>query len=368
MASRWVLHVDLDQFVAAVELRRRPELVGLPVVVGGDGDPRRPRQVVATATYEARERGVRSGVPMARALRLCPDAVFLPHDAAAYDAASAEVMAVLRHLEADVPVDVEVLGWDEAFLGCETDDPQGLAETVRAAVRGATGLSCAVGIGDNRLRAKTATGFAKPGGIARLTAEDWDAVMGERPVRELWGVGPRTSARLAALGVTTVAELARADHVLLAEHFGPATGPWLVLLGRGRSGADVDPTPWRARSVSHETTFPTDLRTAAEVREAVAHLAARVAHDAAADGRAVVRVAVKARTRPFLTSTRSVPLRPPLQGDAVTATGAVTDAALAALDRFPGGAGEPGDDGVLARPVRLLGVRAELVTDGDDGR
>jgi DNA polymerase-4 len=116
----WVLHVDLDQFLVAVEVRRRPELRGLPVVVGGDGNPRRPRQVVASASYEAREFGVRSGMALAQALRRCPDAVFLASDRAAYDAASAEVMATLRTF----PAAVEVWGWDEAFLGVDTDDPE----------------------------------------------------------------------------------------------------------------------------------------------------------------------------------------------------------------------------------------------------
>src|SRR3954471_22235815 len=160
----WVLHVDLDQFLAAVEVRRRPELAGLPVVVGGDGNPLRPRQVVATASYEARAFGVRAGVPLVAALRRCPDCVFLPHDRPAYDAASAEVMAVLRSF----PVTVEVWGWDEAFVGVHTDDPRRVAAELRAAVLERTGLSCAVGIGDTRLVAKTATRAAKPGGIAAL--------------------------------------------------------------------------------------------------------------------------------------------------------------------------------------------------------
>ncbi|WP_336921086.1 DNA polymerase IV [Aquipuribacter sp. SD81] len=350
--SRWVLHVDLDQFVAAVEVRRRPELAGRPVVVGGDGDPRRPRQVVATATYEARALGVRSGVPMSRALRLCPEAVFLPHDAPAYDAASAEVMAALGTL----PVAVEVLGWDEAFLGTDTDDPRGLAEQVRRTVREATTLSCAVGIGDNRLRAKTATGFAKPGGIATLTERDWAAVMGPRPVRELWGVGPRTASRLAELGVSTVEELAAADHEVLARRFGPATGPWLVLTGRGRSSAVVDPAPWVPRSASRETTFASDLTTPLEVRAALGRLADDVAADVAADGRAVVRVAVKVRVRPFLTRTRSVAVRP-----ATTDPTALLAAALEALSRLDTGSDAGTDaEGGLLRPVRLLGVRADF--------
>ena len=125
----WVLHVDLDQFLAAVEVLRRPELAGRPVVVGGDGDPARPRQVVATASYEARAFGVRSGMPLRPAARRCPDAVFLPSDRPAYDAASAEVMATLRSF----PVVVEVWGWDEAFVGAVTDDPEALARAVQAA-------------------------------------------------------------------------------------------------------------------------------------------------------------------------------------------------------------------------------------------
>lgn len=343
MPSRWVLHVDLDQFIAAVEVLRRPELVGRPVVVGGDGDPTRPRQVVATASYEAREHGVRSGVPMSRALKLCPEAVFLAHDAPAYDAASEQVMAVLGEL----PVLVQVLGWDEAFLGSDTDDPQTLAHEVRRRVLERTRLSCAVGIGDNTLRAKTATGFAKPGGVATLTEADWLTVMGQEPTRSLWGVGPRTSARLEAMGITTVEQLARADHVALAAELGPSTGPWLVLLGRGRSTAEVDPTPWVPRSASRETTFTEDLTEPEQLQEAVRTLAAQVAADVAADGRSVVRVVVKARFRPFLTRSRGVVVRP-----ATTEPQALADAALTALTRFD-----------LERPVRLLGVRAEFATD-----
>ena len=116
----WVLHVDMDQFIAAVEILRRPELAGLPVIVGGRGDPTE-RAVVSTATYEAREFGVRSGMPLKTAVRRCPDAVLLPVDGPAYDAASAVVMDTLRAIPGAV---VEVLGWDEAFVGIETDDPE----------------------------------------------------------------------------------------------------------------------------------------------------------------------------------------------------------------------------------------------------
>src|SRR5689334_23210773 len=167
--SPWVLHVDLDQFIAAVEILRRPELAGLPVIVGGRGDPAE-RAVVSTASYEARAFGVGSGMPLRLAARKAPDAVILPVDAPAYEAASEQVMAALRGLEGTV---VEVLGRDEAFLGVSTDDPEAFARTVQAQVLAATQLHCTVGIGDNKVRAKIATGFGKPRGVFRLTAENW---------------------------------------------------------------------------------------------------------------------------------------------------------------------------------------------------
>src|ERR1700751_4717720 len=135
----WVLHVDLDQFIAAVEVLRHPELRGKPVVVGGDGDPGK-RGVVSTASYEAREHGVHSGQPLRTARRLCPDAVFLAVDRAAYEAASAQVMGVLRESGAVV----EVMGWDEAFLQVETDDPEAFARLVAERVRERTQLDCSV--------------------------------------------------------------------------------------------------------------------------------------------------------------------------------------------------------------------------------
>ncbi len=175
----WILHVDLDQFIAAVEVLRRPELVGLPVVVGGNGDPTQ-RAVVATASYEARAFGVRSGMPMRVAARKCPDAIFLPHDRPTYEHASAEVMAVLRDF-AEIPVVLEILGWDEAFLGSDTQDPVALAESAQRAVLAATQLWCSVGIGDNVLRAKMATDFGKPRGHFVLSSDNWYDVMGDRP-------------------------------------------------------------------------------------------------------------------------------------------------------------------------------------------
>lgn len=197
-----MLHVDLDQFIAAVEVARRPELRGRPVVVGGSGDPTQ-RGVVATASYEAREFGIQSGMPLRLAAKRCPEAVFLPSDPPTYRRVSDQFMATLPRF----PVIVEVLGWNEAFLGAHTDDPEAMAAKIREAVRVATGLSCSVGVGDNKLRAKLATGFAKPAGTYRLTRDNWAVVMTERPTDALWGIGRKTARRLAEAGLVTVAQL-----------------------------------------------------------------------------------------------------------------------------------------------------------------
>ena len=326
-----MLHVDLDQFIAAVEVLRRPELRGKPVVVGGDGDPAK-RGVVSTASYEAREFGVHSGQPLRTAAKRCPDCVFLPVDADAYNEVSAEVMAVLR----DTGQPVEVLGWDEAFVGVETADPEGFARGLAADVKAATQLDCSVGIGENKLQAKIATGFGKPAGVFRLTSATWYDVLGDRPPDAIWGIGAKTTAKLATLGVTTVRQLAHADPDRLAKEFGPTTGPWLVLLGRGRGDADVDPAPYVARSHGREVTFQQNITDWARVAEEVARLARQVA--AEVTDRPVARVVVKVRYAPFDTITHGVPL-----------TGGFEDAAAAALAQF-----RPG------RPVRLLGVRAEF--------
>jgi DNA polymerase-4 len=338
--AAWVLHVDLDQFIAAVEVLRDPSLAGKPVVVGGRGDPTE-RAVVATASYEARVFGVHSGIPLRLALKRCPEAVFLPHDPPAYEAASAEVYAVLRSFDGIV---VEALGWDEAFLGVTTADPFEVAHAVRAAVLEHTRLSSSIGIGDNKLRAKLATGFAKPAGVYQLTRENWFEVMGDRPTTALWGIGVKTGRKLTELGYATVAELARADPEVLAGRLGPRMGPWYRGLARGAGSAEVVSTPWVPKSRSRETTFQEDLTAPADVAAEVAALARRVTADVVEEGRPAARVAVKVRFAPFFTHTRSKTLPAPTTDETV-----LTAAALEVLDLFE-----------LDRPIRLLGVRAEF--------
>src|SRR4051812_14568452 len=235
--TRWVLHVDLDQFLAAVEILRHPEYAGLPVVVGGDGDPTK-RGVVSTATYEARALGVGSGTPLRTAAKRIPDAVFLPVDRPHYEAISETVMATLR----TVGDEVEELGWDEAFLGIDDpldDDPEAVARDVQSRVLAATGLHCSVGIGRNRLQAKTATSYGKPAGVYRITAANWFELLGDLGPAALWGIGSKTASKLAELGIVTVRALADADVDALAARFGPTTGPWLQRLAAGRDSAAV---------------------------------------------------------------------------------------------------------------------------------
>jgi DNA polymerase-4 len=337
--GRWVLHVDLDQFIAAVEVLRHPELRGRPVVVGGDGDPTK-RGVVSTASYEAREHGVHSGLPLRTAVRRLPDAVFLPVDREAYEQVSAEVMEVLRSTGAVV----EVLGWDEAFLGVQTDDPEGFARSLARGVREATRLDCTVGIGENKLQAKIATGFGKPAGVFRLTFANWFEVLGDRPTDALWGIGAKTAKKLAGLGIRTVSDLAAADPDALAAEFGPMTGPWLVLLGRGRGDSDVDDSPYLARSHGKEETFQRNIADWSRVQAEVSRIATLLAADLQAEPRPAVRVVVKVRYAPFITETHGVTLGSPSSEAAV-----IERAALAALEQFNG-----------RRPVRLLGVRAEF--------
>lgn len=337
--SRYVLHLDLDQFIAAVEMLRRPELQDRPVVVGGEGDPSK-RGVVSTANYEARRYGIRSGMALRTAHKRCPEAVFLPVDSHAYLAASAQVMDTLRTF----PGVVQVMGWDEAFMAVETDDPETLARQVQRRVRERTELWSSIGIGDNKLQAKLATGFAKPAGVFRLTQENWDPVMGGLPTDSLWGIGTKTARKLHELGIRTVTQLAEAEEGKLERRFGPNTGPWLRRLATGEASSEVTAEPYVSKARGRERTYQEDIKDPEEVRRELGKLARELAGELADRQRAAVRIVVKVRFAPFFTSTHGVPLAEPTLDAA-----AIERGAQAALERFD-----------LDRPVRLLGVRAEL--------
>ena len=186
-----------------------------------------------------------------------------------------------------------------------------------------TGLTCAVGIGETKLQAKTATGFAKPGGVARLTRRTWIETMGDRPVTALWGIGGRTASRLADSGIHTVVELAQADHRELARQFGPTIGPYLKMLGLGGDDSPVVDEPHVPRSRSREVTFEHDLTSPTEIDEHVARLGAEVTESVVAEGRRVTHVAVKVRTATFFTRTKISKLPQPTTDPAEVARAAL---------------------------------------------
>jgi DNA polymerase-4 len=279
-------------------------------------------------------------MPLRSAARRCPDATFLPADNAAYTEASDQVMNILR----DFGHPVEVWGWDEAYIGASVADPFRLAELIRTTVHSETGLTCSIGISDNKQRAKVATGFGKPDGVYQLTDANWMEVMADRPADALWSVGPKTAKRLAALNIATVADLATTDAEVLIGAFGPRTGLWLSLLAKGGGDAKVTGEPWVPRSRSHVITFPKDLTDRADMDGAVVTLARRALDEVIIEHRIVTRVAVTVRTNTFFTRTKIRKLAEP----GVNPT-AITTAALQVLDLFD-----------LSRPIRLLGVRLEL--------
>ena len=225
-----------------------------------------------------------------------------------------------------------------------TDDPEAFAIDVKTKVASTTGLSCAVGIGDTRLLAKTATGFAKPGGVARLTRREWIPTMGAKSVTAIWGIGNRIAARLGELGIVTVEDLARSDHEQLARIFGPTIGPHLRVLGLGGDDSPIVDEPRVARGRSKEETFTIDVVDAASIAAHVARLARDVTAEVVADGRSITHVAVKVRTATFFTRTKISKLAAPTVDPNV-----VAEMASTVLARF----GE-------LRPVRLLGVRVVL--------
>jgi DNA polymerase-4 len=282
-------------------------------------------------------------MPILLAARKCPEAVFLPVDMPVYQEVSARVMATVR----EFPVRLQVYGLDEAFVGGEIDDPHRLAAEIKAAILAGTGLTCAIGIGRNKNQAKIAARFAKrdPAGVAVLTDESWMAAMGSRPAGDLWGVGPKTVKKLDELGLATVADLAAAELETLLVRFPIRAARWLSEIARGGGDAEVVTEPWVAKSRSKEVTYERDLTERAEIEEQVARLARELGAEVVADGRQIIRVGVKVRSSSFFTQTRETKLR----GGPTTDLDLISRTALAVLEKFE-----------LKRPVRLLGVRADL--------
>lgn len=338
-----ILHVDMDAFFASVELRRRPELRGRPVVVGGSE-----RSVVLAATYEARAFGVHSAMPMTQARRLCPQAVVVPPDHEEYRRASGAVMEVLG----DVTALVEQVSIDEAFLDVSgarrrLGSPAEIARSIRLRVRTELGLPCSVGVAATKFVAKLASGFAKPDGLLLVPVAATVPFLHSLPVGALWGVGERTRASLARWGITTVAELADADVATVQRAVGAAAGARIHDLAWGRDPRPVVPER-QEKSIGAETTFAEDTRDADVLAGHLLALADRCAGQLRRRDLVARTVGLKVRTADFQTLTRSHTLAVP--------TDVGRDLYLAARTLL-----EATDLG--GRRVRLVGVRAEGLTE-----
>jgi DNA polymerase IV len=323
----------MDAFYVSVELQRRPELAGLPVVVAGSS----PRAVVTTASYEARRYGIFSATPAERARRLCPDAVFIPPDFENYRARSKEVMAVLkRHVER-----VEVVGLDEAYLDLTgLDRHRSAARRVKEAVKAETGLTCSVGIGPNKLVAKVASDAEKPDGFLELTAEGARIRFAEASPGLVPGIGPKTVARLEQLGIATLGRLGATPDEQLTHWFGPRLGPHLAALARFEDARTIE-TIRVAKSESRETTFDRDLHGLPQLEPVLERLTGELCETLGREARRGRTIGIKVRFDDFSTVTRARSL-----DTAVNDRRTVGTVALELLRRL-----DP------RRPVRLLGVR-----------
>jgi DNA polymerase-4 len=328
-----IAHLDLDAFYVSVELMRRPELRGRPVVVAGTG----PRAVVTTASYEARAFGVGSAMPASRARRLCPQAVFLAPDFTTYREASRSVWEVVR-VHADA---VEQVGLDEGYVDLEgLVAPRAAMRRLVAAVREQTGLSASVGIGPNKLVAKVASDAEKPAGFVVLTREEACARFAGAPPGLVPGIGPKTVERLAAMNIRTLGELAATPEDALRVRFGPNHGR--DLLARARfHGASKLTLEREAVSESRETTFDRDIAVRGEQEDVLRRLAGELCEGLARHGRRGRTIAIKVRLDDWTTVTRAKTF-PEATCDAAF----VTEVSLGLLRAY-----DP------PRPVRLLGVR-----------
>ncbi len=256
--DRIIFHVDMDQFFAAVEEREHPEIRGKPVVVGADPKEGKGRGVVSTCNYEARKYGVKSGIPIARAWRLCPNAVYLPVNYSLYRKVSARIMKILRSY-ADK---FERWGLDEAFLDVTSrvknfEEAEKMAQKIKKEIYEKEKLICSIGVGSNKLVAKMGSDFDKPNGLTVIREEDVKSFLSPLPVRRLLWVGRKTENRLNKMGIKTIGDLANYDASILVEKFG-AAGTQLYLSAQGIDNDEIQER-WERKSISREITFEEDM-------------------------------------------------------------------------------------------------------------
>ena len=341
---RRILHIDMDAFYASVEQRDKPELRGLPVAVGGSPDQ---RGVVAAASYEARAFGVRSAMPMARAVRLCPSLVIVRPDFQRYRAASQAVFAIFRRV---TPL-VEPLSLDEAYLDVTENVwgetlGQAVARRIKTEIKSATGLTASAGVAPNKFLAKIASGWKKPDGLTVIAPERVEQFLQRLPVDALWGVGPVTAKRLRDRGIERLVDVRTASARLLQDAVG-SNADWLRRLADGIDDRPVEPNQ-SAKSSGTENTFAEDLTDLGEIRNEIDEMAR--------DGAAWLErkmlfcrtVTIKVRYSDFTTVTRSHSSDPATRdADDISAR------ALALLDKTEAG----------HRPIRLLGVSVHNLVD-----
>lgn len=327
----------MDAFFAAIELGRHPELGGQPLVVGGRGDPRQ-RGVVSTASYQARKFGIRSGMALRTARRLCPDAVFLPVDFKEYEKVSARIKAILNEFS---PI-VEDAGIDEAYLdisGVEKS-AESMAREIKDRIRAETRLTCSIGVGPNKLIAKLASDMKKPDGLTVIDEADVPSRIWPLTAGNLLGVGAKTEARLRGRGIRTIGDLAAASLESLVSQFGESRGRYLH---EAAHGIDERPlvTRWEPKSCGHQGTFQRDVTDRPIIAARLIELARKAVEGMRRDGYITRTVTVKVRFKDFETHTREETLAEPTES-----LDSITRAAFDCLNRLE-----------LKKPVRLLGIR-----------
>ena len=334
---RRILHIDMDAFFAAVEEKRNPDLKGKPVVIGGTGDPTR-RGVVSTANYEARKYGVHSALPLRTAYKLCPQAVFLPVDYEAYEAASRIFKSVLL----SITTIMEDVGIDEAFLDIsdEPDSNEAIVERIKAGIDEKTGLTCSIGIAPNKLLAKIASDMQKPNGLTILTENDIETKLWPMPIRKLYGVGPKTEEHLKKMGIETIGRLACCPAQTLVRHFGSSYGEYLYEAARGIDDSPLV-THWEPKSFSRETTFQVDVKNWQVIARTIAELTKEIVSDMSRRHYRARTITLKIRFDDFRTITRATTIEGYSASEEV-----IRKAAFACLKRVE-----------LTRKVRLIGVR-----------
>jgi len=340
--ERTVAHLDMDAFYASVELRRRPELKGKPVVVCGSG----PRAVVTTASYEARKlAGIHSAMPAAVARRRLPDAVYLQPDFNAYREASVKVMAVLRR-NAET---VEVVGLDEAYVDLTgIFSPKATMRRIAAEIHRETGLTCSIGISESRLLAKVTSELGKPAGLVVLSRAEALERFSDSSPGLIPGIGPKTVAKLEAMGIRTLADLRALPPERLEQSFGPRQGRWLHR--RARLEDETPVTVVReTKSQSAETTFDVDVHDRTELEAHLRELSAELCRRLRKRDLAGRTIGIKVRLDDWTNASRSHTVEQPTNDEALV--GAVALDLLRAYDP--------------PRPVRLLGVRVAAFDQGE---